>query len=288
MGYKIKPLSLFSAILMVFLQLFIQSKAQHKDTLSNNAIIRLYKGGIGKEILKSKIQNSPAKFDVSVDAILELKKVGIPEEVINLMITNSNGTHSPELLQSNSFSTRENGAEGGINLSSGIYYMSPEREYLEVEPSVLTSTKTNNAAQVLFSGFINSKIKSTLSDKESSFKILESGPKFIFVFDTLNNTNLNNEGNAWFSGTRSPKEFLLVKLTVSKNSREITTGKANVVSSNMGIDDKFVIRFSSKKISRGVYEVTCENKLEKGEYCFMFAQGLKQGQSSKVFDFSIK
>jgi hypothetical protein len=46
--------------------------------------------------------------------------------------------------------------------------------------------------------------------------------------------------------------------------------------------------FSLKKISKGVYEVQPKEPLSNGEYCFMFASGMREGEINKVFDFSIK
>lgn len=275
--------SLSSLLLWITLLPF-SSIAQQVDTLTNEKVIKLFKAGFGKDVLNSKIQNSTSKFDVSIDGMVSLKKSGIPEETINLMISNPEGSATGK--STNSFQSNREASR--INLASGIYYKNTASEYLEIEPSVLTSTKTNNAAQLFVSGLINAKVKAALSGKQSSFEISESSPTFIFVFDTTNKGSLNSDNNAFFSNARSPKEFLLVKLNVERNSREITVGKTSAVSSNMGIDDKSVTLFTVKKLSTGVYEVTPQSGLLEGEYCFMFAQGIKQGQSNKVFDFSIK
>jgi hypothetical protein len=273
-------------ILTIALLLSYITKAQPVDTLTNEKVIELYKAGFSKDILKSKIQNSVTKFDVSIDGLVALKKTGIPEDIINLMISAPNSVTKETTTVTN---LEASNADTKLSsLESGIYYKNSSGEYAEVEPSVLTNTKTNHAAQLFISGLINAKTKATLSDKQSSSLIYETNPNFYFVFDTTIKNNLNSENNVWFGGTRSPKEFLLVRLEVDKNSREITIGKGNIVNSDFGIDEKSIIRFTSKKLSKGIYEIKAENPLETGEYCFMFAQGIKNGQSSKVFDFSIR
>jgi hypothetical protein len=215
--------------------------------------------------------------------MLKLKNAGVSFDVINLMLLKPAGT------MENKMQFVESGDEKkGINLASGIYYYSPFSEYLEIEPSVLTSGKSNGAAQLFISRLINSKQKATLSGNHSSFEISEYSPKFVFVFDTTQKVNLNNDNNQWFTSARSPKEFLLVKMNKSGNSREIVVGKANIVSSSSGIDDKFIVPFSVKKLHKGFYEIQPEKSLSKGEYCIMFSQGIKKGESSKVFDFTIK
>lgn len=274
-----KTLTILSILLLFSISQYVFG--QQPDTLTNEKIIKLYKAGFSKETLKSKIQNSSNSFDVSIEGMLELKKAGVPEDIINVMVTSNSA-----IVNNSQVSTAQN--TGGINLASGIYYKDPSGNYLEIEPSVLTGSKSNNAAQLFISGLINAKIKATLSGKHSSFSIFEKAPKFIFVFDTTSKGNLNSDNNQWMTNARSPKEFLLVSLEVEKNSRQITVGKSNAVNSNSGIDDKYVILFNSKKLSNGIYEVEPQAALAQGEYCFMFAQGIRDGQSSKVFDLSIQ
>ncbi len=264
--------------------------AQHTDTLTNEQIIKLSKAGFSNEVLKSKIQMSPAKFDASLDGMLALKKAGVSEEVINLIVTNPNGVANNSNNPKNQIAdSKEVNSETGIqDLPSGIYYKNPKGEYVEIEPSILTGTKTNQAAQILISALINSRTKASLSGKQSSSVIYETSPKFYFIFDTTYTSNLNSENNVWFGSTRSPKEFLLIKLEEDRNSRDITVSKGNIANSNSGINEKSIVQFQSKKISKGIYEVTPESPFSKGEYCFMFAQGIKQGETSKVFDISIR
>jgi hypothetical protein len=282
--------SLFKLIFFVILHLFYSNTySQQTDTLTNEKVIKLYKAGFGKDVLKSKIQTSITNFDVSIDGLINLKKANLPEEVINLMIAKPKHSNTqPGNNDINSNGQQSNSALVGLSLESGIYYRKPSEDFVEIEPSILTNTKTDRGAQILISPLINAKTKASLSGKESSSQIYESKPKFYFVFDTTFKNNLNSENNTWFGSTRSPKEFLLVKLIVNKNSREITIGKGNVVNQDFGIDEKSIIHFTSKKISKGVYEVSPDLDFTPGEYCFIFAQGIKQGQSSKVFDFAIK
>lgn len=277
-----------SIILISFIPLLLISsilKAQTSDTLTNEKILKLYKAGFGKDILKSKIQNSPTSFDVSIEGMLSLKKTGLPDEIINDMITKSSSDIAATVSASKTASIQNT---EGVNLASGIYYIQEPGKYLEIEPSILTSSKTNGAAQLFVSGLINAKVKASLSGSQSSFSVSETSPKFLFVFDTTSKGSLNDDNNQWMNTARSPKEFLLVELEQEKKSRDITIGKSNIVKADFGINDKLVVAFSVTKLSNGVYEVAPEKPLVATEYCFMFAQGIRQGQSNKVFDFSVQ
>jgi hypothetical protein len=276
-----------SFILFILLLLFFKNAAaQATDTLTNEKVVKLLKAGFSKDVLKSKISASTTKFDVSTDGLIKLKKAGVSDDIINHMISKPTESNNSTPNQN---SNQGNQVSSNLNLASGIYYKTIKPEYMEIEPSVLTGDKSDRTIQAIFGGVFNSKNSATLSGKKSSFDIFENSPVFTFVFDTASKGNLNDDNNRWFSNARSPKEFLIVKMTVNikKNSREILVGKDNAFNSNSGIDDKFVIQFISKKLSNGVYEVVPEKPLSEGEYCIMFAQGIKRGESSKVFDFSI-
>jgi|SRR6185369_1917317 len=278
-----------SIIFLLLMSTSIVSNAQHPDTLTNEKIIKLYKAGFSKDILKSKIQTSPASYDVSIDGMLDMKKAGVPDEIINLLIANPNSVTDNSSAATSSTSFPPNGVDAKLfNLPSGIYFKNTSGEFVEIEPSVLTSSKSGRAAQYFISPLINAKTKATLSGKQSSSVIFETIPKFYFVFDTTFRSNLNSENSVWFGSARSPKEFLLVKLDVNKNSREITVGKENLTNSTSGIDDKLIVHFQSTKLSKGIYEITPEFLSPRSEYCFMFSEGIKHGESSKVFDFSVR
>ncbi len=271
---KLTAFILFSIVFCLY------GDAQKADTLTNDNIIKLFKAGLSSDIIKSKIASSVSKFNVSIDGLIELKKAGIPDDVVNSMVAKPEESNTTGSIQTN--------LKGRLNLSSGIYYKTPNEEYVEIEPSVLSGTKSNNAAQYFVSSLISSKMKVSLSDNQSSMVINENSPKIIFIFDTTQKNNLNNDNNQWFNNARSPKEFALVKLDVTRNSRELTIGKSNIVGEDIGIDEKSSIRFTSRKLYNGAYEIEPESALKEGEYCIMFSQGIKKGQSTKVFDFSIK
>ncbi len=278
-----KQIILLAIVWMFFFNSINAQKANQKtDTLSNESIITLHELGLGKDVLKSKIQSSPANFDVSISGLTSLKKAKVPDEVISAMIEKSS---APVLNTSEN--TGQTAGDKVLTLESAIYYKTPQLDYTEIEPSVLTATKTGNAAQFFVSGFINSKLKVSIGGKHSAFEIKEKSPKIIFVFDSTIKRNINDDNTQWLSSSRSPKEFVLVKLSVLSKSRELTVGKANVINSESGIDEKAIIKFTTKKLYKGIYEISPDEPLKDGEYGIMFSQGYKVGQSSKIFDFSI-
>lgn len=249
------------------------------EQVTNKTIIDLYKAGLGKEVLISKIKSSNCSFDVSTDGLITLKKANIPDEVIAAML--SKPTAAPASLPTNPVSS----------LAPGIYYFdSTTKSYVECDASVLTNQKSGGFGDALkrsISGLFNSKEKASLSGASANLQFKGTTPIFTFVFDTTI-VGFQNANTLW-SDVKSPNEFFLVKLKVEKKSREITVGKGNSVKVDIGVDNDDKVMFISKKVSKGVYEVQPQNPLKSGEYCFMFAaSSMYQGSTHKVFDFGVR
>ncbi len=264
--------------LLVFLTII--TFGQTTEVLTNQTIIDLQKVGLGKEVLKSKIQSAICNFDLTTDGLINLKKAGVPDDIITAMISKSNVSVTTVSV-----------TNSALPENSGIYYYdSTTRSYIEFDPSILTNQKSGGLGETLkrsVSGLFNSKQRASLGGKQANTQFNTSKPTFLFVFDTT--MKGFNNSNTLFGNVQSPNEFFLIKLSVEKKSREIVVGKENNIKSDIGIDDDIKMAFTSKKLRKGAYEVTPAFYLKSGEYCFMFAaSSMYGGQSHKVYDFSIK
>ncbi|MBN8675434.1 MAG: hypothetical protein J0L56_14990 [Chitinophagales bacterium] len=271
---------------ILILTLTLSAYAQTEEVVTNQTIIQLQKAGLGKEVIKTKIQASNCNFDLSTEGLIALKKASIPDDVISVMLAKT----STPATKAQSIPNTEN---PGITIPSntGIYFLdSVSNKFIELEPSLLTNQKSGGFGETLkrsVSTLFNAKQRASLSGKEANTKLYTHKPVFLFVFDTTT-SGFSNSSSVW-SNVQSPNEFFLVTLTVSKNSREIVVGKQNNVKSDMGISDEVKIAMTSKKIRRGVYEVAIAEPMQRGEYCFMFAaSSMYGGQSHKVYDFSVR
>lgn len=266
-------------LLFALLSWGITVSAQTKpDTLTNQSVIQLHNLGMSKEIIIAKIQGTLSSFDASTDALIALKKAGVADEVVTAMLTKNTATAA---------------TSGTAGQASGLYYVNPvTKAYVELEPTVLTNSKSGGVGNALMQGMTyglaNSKIKGTLSGKTSHALIAGNSPIFLFVFDANSKGGLG-DNSAMFSSAQSPNEFLLLELKADKDSREIVVGKANITGSNSGFADDSKILFNAKKTKPGTYEVSFTTPLDPGEYCFMLAASpMNKGMANKVYDFSIK
>src|SRR5258705_7608023 len=186
---------------------FVQAQS---DTLNNESIVKLHQSGFSSEVLKSKITNTPAKFDVSINALMKLKENKLPEDVINLMISNPNGSGRLAAAQPASNPGKVS------NVNTGIYLIKSATETVEINPTYITSKKVDRTAQFLVSTIIAADVRVILTENHSALET-SNMPKFQFVFDTLKN---NNE-NPYFGRNSMPKNFFLVKLKSTKKTREL-------------------------------------------------------------------
>ncbi len=246
--------------------------------LTNESIITLQGAGLSKDVILAKIKSSKCNFDLSTNGLLELKKANVPNDVITAMLSINN-------------KEGDQASAGTQSLTPGIYYQDGTKpDYIECDPSILTNQKSGGLGEVLkrsVSGLFNAKTRASLSGREAQLTVKSRSPVFLFVFDST--AKGFNSNNTLWSNAESPNEFFLVKLTVVKNSREVVVSKGNAVSSDIGISDEMKVRFTSKKLQKGVYEVSTERELLPGEYCFMFAaSSMYMGVTHKVYDFSVK
>lgn len=269
---KLKNLLLF----LLFCSFFGTISAQ--EVITNESIVQMKDLGFDDTTIIDKIYTSDVKFDASISGLSKLKKAGVSNEVISLVMEKS---------------------KQNTKSKTGIYFVDNNGEDKLIQPAVFSGNNSNQVAQKLVSGFINSKKKARLPRTKSNNVIRSSTPEFTFKFnpattevDNLQNNQGNQAGllNWWFRVASNPNEFVLVKLKVreKQNLREVITGKSNWLSSNEGVDPKLAIGFDIEEIEGNVFKVT-PTSLEPGEYAFLYQGQVPQGrQNQSVFDFSVQ
>ena len=91
----------------------------------------------------------------------------------------------------------------------------------------------------------------------------------------------------------NPNQFALVKLEVTKSSRETTIGKFGALGSNFGTDEKSMVSFKSEKLRDGLYKVVPNGPMQPGECCFLASQanmgafGAGAAGAAQIFDFAV-
>src|SRR5262245_4809674 len=57
------------------------------ETLTNDAVIAMVKGGLGEGLIIAKIRSTPSSFDLRSDALVAMKQAGVSDSVLEVMMT---------------------------------------------------------------------------------------------------------------------------------------------------------------------------------------------------------
>lgn len=268
------------------------------EVLTNSSVVALTKAGLDKSLIITTIKSTESKFDVSATTLIALKKQGLSNEVITAMVEKM--THAPTdaTKQTPASSSQGNGGLLG-NLEPGIYYQDSQNKFIQLEPSIFTSSKTGSGIGAALSyGIAKVKSKAVLSGPTANLKFTGSTQTFYFIFPKNSAGNIGNEGNQnlWISSATSANEFVLLKFksinTSKQKAREVVTGSYGTYSGfSNGIPDDNKVAFRSEKMSTGVYKIYFETPLQSGEYAFIHAGGSATAAggapAQKAFDFSL-
>lgn len=246
-------------LLLLIFALSVNGVLMSQEILKNEDVIQMKQLGFNDNIVIAKIQMSKSSFDTSTDDILELKKDSISDDVISAMVL----------------------SKPYVEKRVGLY-VKEGRRYRKMLPSSFTGSETNTLASALTYGLADADVTAKLMGKTSKYRINNRSPKFhLFIEDESRDIN-------WmFSKSASPYEFLLVKLSVADNHREVNIGKANLYTGqSSGYNNTNVVKFTAKQLGECEYELCFEGPLSPGEYCFVYI-GSANNNNRTVFDFSI-
>lgn len=252
------------------------------ETLTKDAIIALSSAGIGDEGIIAKIKASDAKFDLTAEDMIALKNKGVSGPVIAAML--SGGESKPAPLSVDS-------SDPMIAHAPGVYLFAGDK-MARIDATVTNQAKTGGIfGYALTGGIASMSVKAAIQNPSARTKASTS-PTFYFFFDESNGPV---QSGTWLAGTAatvtSPSEFTLIKLMEKEGRREARVGSMNIGGAKTGVMDKDRIPFSYALIRPGVYKVTPDAPLPKGEYGFLYSLtgGATAGaMTARIYDFSVQ
>lgn len=151
----------------------------------------------------------------------------------------------------------------------------------EICPIKASGTKIKSAATFLSMGLAPVKSVILFDGKSSQNKISDKNYFMFYFSKSAYTTNID------LSGNNTPNDFVLMKFQIKREKRELPFGTFGVMTGSeygtKGIDGAFVFR----KIKDGVYMITL-NKIEPGEYAFVFKGINGSGLFMPIYDFKIE
>ena len=262
------------------------------ETLNNDTVLSLMGAGLGQETIIAKIRNSPGDYDLSTAKLIALKNAGVSDAIIAAMLDSSTKTQTQAAA-----AYQNDSIDAKLPHASGVYVVA---DWLSPAKMVRLDSTTANQARTsgffgaaLSGGLASVKIKTAVPNTTSKIKVRAPRPTFYFYMDQANANG--GIGALYFSSlgasVTSPSEFSIVRFSVKKGLREVTTGKASSFGGQkFGLVDKDKITFTTSDVSPGVFKVSLSADMPKGEYGFVYSTGggIGGGAVSRVFDFTIE
>jgi hypothetical protein len=268
------------AILSVLVVAGLATPTAAQETLTNESIVAMLKGGLSEAVVLARIRSSPANFDTSTNSLLALKKAGVSDKVIEAMVSAPKSAPAaaaapaPAPAQaaapsgsapapSVSASARSSAGGAAATLPRDSIYHLNGTKYTELQPQVI-EIETNMA-------FFSQKSEVVLGGRKAEYRITDKQPQFYSYF--------------------APTEALLVKLKPgdSKNDRNLKMGSGGYHpfggSSRQGVRSEDRIAVKSEREANGFYRITPASPLPTGEYGFVVLSGTSAG--GRMFDFGV-
>jgi hypothetical protein len=301
--------------------------AQSKpEGLTVDGVIALVGADLPDDVIIARLRKENKSFDLTTEEMIRLKNAKVSGAVMQVMI-DPKAEIKPALAQSAPAAAqpavysvpglpvisgvRTAGASGAtpapgseakgdpndplIAHDSGIYVMTKDRDgkpqMIVLERASYQGAKSDGIfTSAITYGIVKAKTKAAINGPHASIRVTESSPVFYFYFDDKQ----AGLGKTYFGvgNLSNPNQFSLLKLEVTKQSREATVGQFSSLGSSSGTDAKATIPFKSERIRPGLYKVTMDG-LKSGEYCFVASSnmgvqgpyGRTANVTTDIFDF---
>lgn len=263
--------------------------------MANSDVLQLVRGGLSADIIVAAIKGAPrADFDVSPTELMSLKKAAVPDPVVLAMIARAAGPTSAEASESAPVTSDPNDPqalhEPGLYIDVG----DEKTQLVPLEPAVFSQGKSGGFLKSAMTyGIAKVKWRAVVRSTRASQRTGNGIPTFYFYFENkATGLSPGAFGLAILGGATSPNEFVLAKLAVKKDSRELVVGEMGAFGGSSGARSEDTVELSIERLSPGVYRVRPKTPLMIGEYCFFYggggsAMGVGGPSMQRIFDFGV-
>jgi hypothetical protein len=276
--------------------------ASAQEPLTNDSVVKMVKAGLSEDVIVSVVRTQPAQYTVTPDQLIALKSAGVSDKVVAAMVEKASGGSR----LGGSSTTGATPAAGTVAAGdpndpmsphdSGIYLYAKNRngEYklTVLEQAAYQGSKTGGVlGSALTYGIKKAKMKAVIPGQHAGIRTPDTQPEFYFYFE--DKAAGLGKGGFGAGSVSNPNQFALVKLDITKSSRETIIGEFGALGANTGTDEKSMITFKSERIRTGFYRVVTNGPLQPGEYCFLVSQmnmgayGAGAAGAAQIFDFAV-
>ena len=263
--------------LLGILALAVPARPQTEPPLTNAAIVKLCKAGLGDEVVIAKIDASgKAAFDLDTDNLIKLKQAGVSQKVISAMLRKLSGR------------TAAPAPAGAMVPPGGAQQAYPLGSTQEDDPpslEVTDGTRPLNVAASRFNatGFGPIKlVRLEIAGYTSNIRTNDRSPSIVVKF--------NYDPQTFFFIVRTDADK-------ADNTRSVKMGSAVQRLKKMFQDNPryypdadHTLAYNAEQTSPGVWRITPKNELGPGEYGLYFSSDFTskyRGTDSAIYDFAV-
>jgi hypothetical protein len=244
-------------ILRILLALATLACAQ--EVLTNDAILKMVKAGLGEQLIVSMIQKQPGKYSLTPEDLISLKKEGVPEKVLEAMANKGSAAAPAGEPSSNAAPAN---ADIPANPDIGAYYKK-NGQWTEMLPEVV-NWKTGGVLKTIgTAGIVKGDVNGHIPGPHSRNSLVSPVEVFIYTPEGVAIT-----------------EYQLLRLREHHNAREFRTVTGGVLHVSGGAT-RDVVPFEGTKIANRMYKVLLPN-LGAGEYGFLPPGAFTSANSASI------
>jgi hypothetical protein len=264
-----RKLAACSAVLAFFAAL-----GNGQTALTNDAVVKMVKAGLGDDIVIGTIRSQTAQFVTSPDDLIALKKAGVSDKIIAAMMEKGSApapaappnSGNPLVTSAPAPATPAAAAAptpAPVVSEVGVYY-NKNGAWADLLPEVVNSKSGGVLKTIGTAGIVKGDVNGHVNGLHSRNTL--APPMEILIYTP--------EGVAI-------TEYQLLHLREQKDSREFRTATGGVFHASGGAT-RDLMTFDSKKVAPRTYLITLQN-LAAGEYGFLPAVGSESaGQSGRI------
>ena len=236
-----------------------------QTALTNDAILKMAKAGLGEDILISTIKSQPGRFTTAPDDLIALKGAGVTDKVIAAMMEKTASSASAPAP-----AAAPKAAAGPVN-EVGVYYMKSDT-WADLPPEVVNFKTGGVLKSIGTAGIVKGDVNGHVNGEHS--KTALKTPVTLLVY--------TSEGVAI-------TEYQLLRLRDAKDAREFRTVTGGVMHVSGGAT-RDLVPFESKKTAPRTYEIVLPN-LGSGDYGLLPPAGgdstSSSGRIGKIYSFRL-
>ena len=210
-----------------------------QQALTNDSIIKMSKAGLSDDLIMQTINTQPVNFSTSAPDLVSLKQAGLSDRVIGAML-------SPHLTTA-AAAKSDSAAMDGVD-EIGVYYKDRSGKWVQMSPEIINFKSGGFLKSVATNGIVKQDQNGHLDGETAKLQVTKPVEFLIYT----------PEGTA-------PNEYQLLKLRVSKNTREFRSSTGGVFHTSTGAT-RDSVEINPTKVAPRRYTFTLDPATPAGEY----------------------